>query len=402
MAEEDRPSFLRLRSQHRLAPHPTRPTAPRPTGSPWVEGRGPSHQGHPRPPPPRRDVPLGVPPEVLELYRSVIGRGQTVREAWGEALGGAGPVIVEAFDAALTGRGPPGWDAGLPGVGPGRQARDPPSQRQRASPTPSPDRAPGLNGRRRRPDLGNTGTKLDGLGRPIGRRAWAVASCTSGCGSTPWVPSANGAAMHGGGAFAGRGDVLRVQRLHALCAVRLRPPSRQAKVVFSWTHDSVGLGPMASTHQPIEQLAAMRAMPGLQSSVRPTPTRSAGARRIAVATATAQRRSFLTRQPVPVLDGTADAIDGVARGAYVLGHVAQPALVLIGTGSEVVGVPSRPPPTWPTTASPPGWCRCRSWELFAEQTADYRAEVLPAGVLEAPGRRGRPRPSGGSASPMPV
>jgi transketolase len=154
-----------------------------------------------------------------------------------------------------------------------------------------------------------------------------------------------------------------------------------AHVVYSWTHDSIGLGQDGPTHQPIEQLAAIRAMPGLRV-IRPADANeTAQAWRIAV-DGDGPTALVLSRQDLPVLEATADlAPEGVRRGAYVLADPGDgPAqVVLLATGSEVplcldaarllaeagtrVRVVSLP-----------------SWELFAEQGDGYRTEVLPPGV----------------------
>ena len=185
--------------------------------------------------------------------------------------------------------------------------------------------------------------------------------------------AAHGGTIPVGGTFFVFSDYMRG-------AVRVAALSR-AHVVYSWTHDSVGLGQDGPTHQPIEQLAAVRAMPGLRVSGRPTPTRrprpggwpSTGEGPTAL---------ILTRQDVPVLEATAElAPAGVPRGAYVLSEPGDgPAqVVLLATGSEVslcvdaarllaeAGTRAR-------VVSLP------SWELFAEQDDAYRDEVLTPGV----------------------
>jgi len=174
-----------------------------------------------------------------------------------------------------------------------------------------------------------------------------------------------------GGTFFVFSDYMRPSvRLAALSA---------AKVVYFWSHDSVGLGEDGPTHQPIEQLAAMRAMPGLRL-IRPADANeSAHAFRVAI-----QREGptalCLSRQAVPVLAGTAQlAAEGVERGAYVLVHGDDdPDVVLVGTGSEVSvcvdaaevltadGISAR-------VVSMP------SWELFDEQDDDYQDRVLGPG-----------------------
>src|SRR5256886_1418384 len=162
-------------------------------------------------------------------------------------------------------------------------------------------------------------------------------------------------------------------------AVRLAALQR-AKVAFVWSHDSVGLGEDGPTHQPIEHLMAMRAMPGL-CLIRPADANEVPhAWRVHI-NGTGPTAIVLTRQNVPVLEATAArAPEGVPRGAYTLVDESGGLdLVLIGTGSEVhlcvdareqleadglsVRVVSMP-----------------SWDLFAEQPDEYRDQVLPPGV----------------------
>jgi transketolase len=151
----------------------------------------------------------------------------------------------------------------------------------------------------------------------------------------------------------------------------------EAHVVYCWSHDSVGLGEDGPTHQPIEQLAEMRATPGLRV-IRPADANeTAQAWQVAV-DSDGPTGLLLTRQKVPVLEGTVDG--EVARGAYTLVEAdGEPRLVLIGTGSEVSvcvesarrlsrdGIATR-------VVSMP------SWELFAEQDEAYRDSVLPPAV----------------------
>lgn len=155
-------------------------------------------------------------------------------------------------------------------------------------------------------------------------------------------------------------------------------------VTYVWTHDSIGLGEDGPTHQPVEHLAAVRAIPGL-SVVRPADANeTAHAWKATLERTGGPTALVLTRQNVPTFprgeDGYATA-DGVARGAYVLleASTGTPDVVLIGTGSEVqlavearatleaAGVPTR-------VVSAP----CLEW--FAEQDEAYRESVLPASV----------------------
>src|SRR5581483_11065793 len=112
-----------------------------------------------------------------------------------------------------------------------------------------------------------------------------------------------------------------------------------AHVIYSWTHDSIGLGEDGPTHQPIEHLASLRAMPGL-TLVRPAAANETAAAWIAAVEADGPVGLCLTRQDIPVLAETApaDAAAGLRKGGYVLAdpaHNATPDVVLVGTGSEV-------------------------------------------------------------------
>jgi transketolase len=156
----------------------------------------------------------------------------------------------------------------------------------------------------------------------------------------------------------------------------------RSHVIYSWTHDSIGVGEDGPTHEPVEHLASLRAMPGL-ILVRPADANeTAQAWKLAVESEEPVGLA-LSRQDVPVLEGTAErAADGVAKGGYVLAEApggAAPQIVLIGTGSEVqwcVGAAE-------TLGNDGVAARVVSlpcWEWFEQQDDAYRAEVLPPGV----------------------
>ena len=166
----------------------------------------------------------------------------------------------------------------------------------------------------------------------------------------------------------------------------MRPSIRVAAltelpVIYVFTHDSIAVGEDGPTHQPIEHLAALRAMPGLDV-VRPADANEVAAAWRAHVDGGGPTALVLSRQGLPVLEGTAElASDGVARGAYVLqsGTADQPDLVLIGTGSEVsVCVAAA------DLLAAEG-CSVRvvsmpSWARFEAQDGGYRVEVLPPTV----------------------
>ena len=190
---------------------------------------------------------------------------------------------------------------------------------------------------------------------------------------------ANGIAYHGGfipydATFLTFSDYMRgAVRLSALAGLH---------VIHVWTHDSVGLGEDGPTHQPVEHYAALRAIPNLWF-VRPgDANETSAAWALAVERRGGPVALALTRQKLPVLQGTAEkAGEGVRRGGYVLREAdgGSPRLILIGTGSELQlafsaadeleddGIPTR-------VVSLP------CWERFEAQDASYRDEVLPPAV----------------------
>jgi transketolase len=153
----------------------------------------------------------------------------------------------------------------------------------------------------------------------------------------------------------------------------------QLPVTYIWTHDSIGLGEDGPTHQPIEHLAALRAMPGL-SVIRPADANEVSVAWLEILKRRKPAGLILSRQNLPVIDRDRFAkASGVARGAYVLLEAKTPTLLIIATGSEVtlalaaaeklisagesVQVVSAP---------------CLEW--FKEQSAEYQEEVLPKEV----------------------
>jgi transketolase len=167
----------------------------------------------------------------------------------------------------------------------------------------------------------------------------------------------------------------------------MKPPTRLAAlmelpVIYVFTHDSIGLGEDGPTHQPIEQLIALRSIPGL-ITLRPADANEVvEAWRVIIGLENRPACLVLTRQALPTFDRTRYApAAGVSRGAYVLADVpdGRPAVILIGTGSEVAlcidaheelkreGIAAR-------VVSMP------SWELFEQQTKAYRDSVLPPDI----------------------
>ena len=318
---------------------------------------------------------FAVPQRVHDQYDAVAGRGKARREEWLAILDGYEKAYLEQaalWKTPMAGGLPEGWTEKLPTFAAGEKiATRSASGKVLNALAPvlptllggSADLAPSNN------------TYLTGLGdfqagNPTGRNLrYGVREHAMG-------GILNGLAVHGGvipygGTFFIFSDYMRP-------AIRLAALSR-IPVTYVFTHDSIGLGEDGPTHQPIEQLASLRAMPNV-TVIRPTDaTETALAWRVALERKDGPTALVLTRQNLTVLDRTVfGAAEGLLRGGYVVSDPSSGAaqVILIGTGSEVEialeasailaaqGVAVR------VVALP-------CWELFEAQDEAYRASVLP-------------------------
>lgn len=322
---------------------------------------------------------------VLAHARDVVDRGRAAHAEWEKAFElwrEANPERAADHDRISAGKLPEGWDKVLPSFPAGKDVatRKASGEVLKALGTVLPELWGGSA------DLaGSNNTTIDAsssflpgdnplpeadpYGRTIhfGIREHAMGS------------TMNGIALHGntrvfGGTFLVFSDYMRpAVRLAALMKL---------PVTYVWTHDSIGLGEDGPTHQPVEHLAALRAIPGL-NMVRP-----ADANETAVAWRTILERHdaphglALTRQNVPVFDRTEFAsAEGTARGGYALAEASSgtPKVILIGTGSEVqLAVTARE--TLEAEGVPTRVVSMPSVEWFGEQDQAYRDSVLPPDV----------------------
>ena len=330
-----------------------------------------------------------VPDEARQAYARVIEDGKAAYQDWQElyeAWASANPDLARQWTAALEGRLPEGWDRDVPVFTPAD------SFATRASSgivlNAIARHYPALIGGSA--DLNpSTNTALKGMGdfepasKPSGVEGavggvWGYAGRNIhwGVREHAMAAAANGMALHGGvrpfvATFFNFADYLKpALRLSALMKL---------PVIYVFTHDSIHLGEDGPTHQPIEQLAALRATPNLLT-LRPCDANEAAeAWRLACLRHDGPTALVLSRQKLPTFDrSVVGSAKGVARGAYTLieASTAPPRLVLLATGSEVAvaagardllegdGIPTR-------VVSMP------SWELFDAQAAEYRATVLP-------------------------
>ena len=304
MAETDRPSLIVLRS-HIGTPSPKYIDTPDAHGSPFDPdeiARTKELLGLPP------DESYVVPADVADHMADRGRRGTAGRLEWQDRLA-SWDGDRAALDACLAGRGLPGWEASLPSWEPGAKVATRVASKDCLNAIL--DVVPPLLGGGA--DLtGNTGVAMgdhgvftpdDRTGRQVyfGVREHAMAAAM------------NGMALHGG--------VLPVGGTFFIFSDYLRPAVRLAAltgahVIHSWSHDSVGVGEDGPTHQPVEHLASLRAMPGL------CLLRPGDANEVAMAWRVAVDHDgpvalVLSRQNLPVLEGTAGN-EGVLRGAYVL------------------------------------------------------------------------------------
>ena len=161
-------------------------------------------------------------------------------------------------------------------------------------------------------------------------------------------------------------------------AVRLAALSG-AKCVFVWSHDSVGVGEDGPTHQPIEQLMSLRLIPEL-TVIRPADGNEVAAAWAVIVEQNGPIAMILSRQATPTLQGSLErAMEGVARGGYVLSGAAEPEVILVGTGTEVT-VAAEAAKILSADGVGTRVVSLPSWELFDAQSEDYRNSVLPPTV----------------------
>ena len=315
-----------------------------------------------------------VPADVLAYYRTAGRRADALVTAWETRHNALDAEVRATFDACLAAVGIPGWDDALPSWEAGKEVatRQASGEVFNALTT----KVPGLMGGGA--DLtGNTGTMIKNVGTfsratPEGRLIH-FGIREHGMGGIMTGIAAHGGAIPVGGTFFVFSDYMRG-------SIRVAAVS-SAKVIYSFTHDSIGVGEDGPTHQPIEQLASLRAMPDL-CVIRPGDANEvAAAWKVAIGV-DGPTALILTRQKIPVLAGTAErATDGVASGAYVLegAQSEEPDVVLVGTGSELqhcVGAAAklRGEGYDVQVVSMP------SWDLFEDQDDTYVDIVFPPGV----------------------
>jgi transketolase len=323
-----------------------------------------------------------VPDDVLTRARQVVDRGRDLHKQWSERFDEwreKHPRQAAELDRMSAHRLPDGWDSELPTFEPGKAI----ATRKASGETivALAAKLPELWGGSADLAESNNTTIEDAEsflpkahgGSPYGRvlhfgiREHAMGAIM------------NGITLHGptrvfGGTFLVFSDYMRPSvRLAALMKL---------PVTYVWTHDSIGLGEDGPTHQPVEQLAALRAIPGLDV-VRPADANeTVEAWRTIIQHTDRPAGLCLSRQNLPIFDRTKlGAATGVAKGAYVLAEAGSgtPSVIIIATGSEVqIALAARETLEADGTPTRVVSMPCREW--FLEQPDAYRQEVLPPNV----------------------
>ena len=324
--------------------------------------------------------------EVIGHTRKLVDRGREAHQKWQstfDAWAEREPERKKLLDRLLAQELPDGWDADITHWEPGSKAM----ATRKAFGEVLNDVAPKL------PELwggsadlaGSNNTTIDGV------KSFGPPSISTDDFKADWY----GRVLHFGVREHAMGAILSGIVLHGPTRAfggtflqfsdYMRPSVRLASLmdidtIYVWTHDSIGLGEDGPTHQPIEHLAALRAIPNL-SVVRPgDPNETAYAWRsiIARGNGSGPVGFVLTRQGIPVLEGTDS--DGVSRGGYVLGGgSAQADVILIATGSELqIAVEAKKMLADKNITAAVVSMPCIEW--FESQPQDYRDSVLPPTV----------------------
>lgn len=314
-----------------------------------------------------------IPGPVLDHYRQAVSMGATRSQEWYDLYSryaAKHPGLAGSLTDAINDRLPEDWDADIPRF----EVGDSPEATRVSS-------GKVLNGLVKRlptlvggsADLApSTNTYLFGYG-DLGLHEWCGRNMHFGVREHAMGGVVNGMALHGG--------IIPYGATFLVFSDYMRPALRLAALqgahsIYVFTHDSIGLGEDGPTHQPVEHLASLRAIPGFTVYRPADANETAECWRLAI-----QRRGpcalILSRQALPVLDP--DLTSGASRGAYVLAGSESPEAIIMATGSEVEialaahellkekGIASR-------VVSMPGW------EVFEAQSDSYKREVLPPGI----------------------
>ncbi|ARK31248.1 transketolase [Halalkalibacter krulwichiae] len=325
----------------------------------------------------KHEEPFYVPEEAAKHFETFTKNGQQKEAVWNELFEKykkAYPELANQFEAALAGKLPDNWEGELPTFKEGEKVATRASSGKALN--AAANSIPQLIGGSA--DLAGSNKTLIASEKNYGIDSFAARNVWFGVREFAMGAAMNGMAIHGGMKVFGAtffvfSDYLRPAiRLAALMKL---------PVTYVFTHDSIAVGEDGPTHEPVEQLASLRAMPGV-STIRPADAKeTVAAWRLAIESTDTPTALVLTRQDLPTLAASDTVVyEGVSKGAYVVSVAkGEGSGLLLASGSEVslafnaqkelekegifVSVVSMP-----------------SWDRFEKQSAEYKEEVLPKNV----------------------
>lgn len=322
-------------------------------------------------------APFVIPEDALNRYRQAVDKGASAEAEWNQVLATYRTKYADEaaeFERMLAGKLPENWADALPTYSPEDKAIATRKTSEATLNALAPVIPEMIGGSADLSKSNNTKLKLSG---EFQKGQYANRNLCFGVREHGMGAICNGIALHSSGLIPYCATFL-VFADYMRAAIRLSALS-QAGVMYVMTHDSVGLGEDGPTHQPVETIASLRAIPNL-TVIRPADgNETSGAYKVAIASRKTPTLMAFSRQGLPQLTGS--SIDAVAKGAYILSDDDGAELILIGTGSEVklcveaaerlrgegkkVRVVSMP-----------------SWELFEAQDDAYKVSVLPKSIAK--------------------
>jgi transketolase len=319
-----------------------------------------------------------IPADAFSHMREAIERGASLQAEWEATLATYRtqyPAEAAEFERLLSGQLPEGWADALPTYTPADKALATRKNSEVTLNALAPALPELIGGSADLTHSNLTELKISGS---FQKGAYENRNLRFGVREHGMGAICNGIALHNSGLIPYCATFL-VFADYMRAAIRLSALS-QAGVIYVMTHDSIGLGEDGPTHQPVETIASLRAIPNL-IVIRPADgTETSGAYKVAVEHRKTPTLMAFSRQNLPNLPGS--SIEGVAKGAYTVDDCdGTPDLILIGTGSEVslcvkAAEELRKAGTKVRVVSMP------SWELFDAQDAAYRESVLPKAVTK--------------------
>ena len=324
--------------------------------------------------------PFHIPAEVMDVWRRAAQRGAKLYAEWTSRLEATSSEAAETFLAQVENRLPDDWHSAIVGI------------KHRLAATPAKEASRKSSGnvleelKKKIPALIGGSADLTGsnltkatYSKPITAEDFSGNYIYWGVREHGMAAAMNGLALHGG--FIPYGGTFLVFTDYCRPSIRLSALMNQ-RVIYVMTHDSIGLGEDGPTHQPVEHLASLRAIPNLQVFRPGDAVETAECWALAIASAETPSILSLSRQDLPQLRMGYEEENRCARGGYILREAsAAPKAVLIATGSEVA-IAADAQTKLEAAGIPTRLVSLPSWELFARQLPAYRKETLGGeGVL---------------------